>query len=81
MIDLKRYNEASGVPSLNRETLYKIKINKASLKEQNKIVSFLSVADRKLEFLSHKLETLNKQKKGLMQKLLTGKIRVKGVAI
>ncbi|MBU4306062.1 MAG: restriction endonuclease subunit S [Candidatus Omnitrophica bacterium] len=77
MIDLKRYNETSGVPSLNREALYKIKINIASLREQNKISSFFSVADRELEYLSHTFETIKKQKKGLMQKLLTGKIRVK----
>jgi type I restriction enzyme S subunit len=47
------------------------------IKEQQKIASVLNASDREIELLCDKLEALKTQKKGLMQKLLTGKIRVK----
>ena len=47
------------------------------INEQKKIASVLNAVDREIELLCDKLESLKKQKKGLMQKLLTGKIRVK----
>lgn len=77
MKNLKRYNEASGVPSLNRETLYRIGINMTSEKEQELIADILSAVDRELECLSGIQAKMKSQKNGLMQKLLTGKIRVK----
>ena len=46
-------------------------------KEQTKIEGIFSLVDHELDFFSSMLETLKRQKKGLMQKLLTGKIRVK----
>ena len=45
--------------------------------EQKKIASVLSAADQEIELLQQKLEAFKQQKKGLMQQLLTGKIRVK----
>ncbi len=48
-----------------------------SLEEQKKIASILNVVDNEIEILNRKLAGLKEQKKGLMQKLLTGKIRVK----
>ena len=53
------------------------KINIPSLPEQEKIANFLSIIDEKIEILEKKLEELKEQKKGLMQKLLTGEVRVK----
>ena len=47
------------------------------LEEQNKIVNILSSHDEKIVIESRKLENLNKVKKGLMQQLLTGQVRVK----
>jgi len=49
----------------------------SSLEEQHKIVSVLNAADQEIELLQKQLESLKQQKKGLMQKLLTGKFRVK----
>ena len=46
--------------------------------EQKKIALFLSSIDKKLELTDKKLEFLEKYKKGLIQKLLTGKIRFPG---
>ena len=48
-----------------------------SQKEQAAINSVLSEADMELKLYQQQLDTLKEQKKGLMQKLLTGDIRVK----
>jgi len=45
--------------------------------EQNKIASCLNTYDNEIDLLEKKMDMLKAQKKGLMQKLLTGKIRVK----
>lgn len=76
-IQIHKYNEASGVPSLSRETLYKIKIKTPSFKEQKKITSVFSATDEEIQTLKTQLEHCKQQKKGLMQVLLTGKKRVK----
>ena len=57
---------------LERETLFL-----PSLTEQQKIASVLSAADAELETLQTQLFALRSQKRGLMQRLLTGKTRVK----
>ena len=44
---------------------------------QSKIVSILSKADSEIDLLNQQLAVLKEQKRGLMQKLLTGEIRVK----
>ncbi|EOB6645315.1 restriction endonuclease subunit S [Vibrio fluvialis] len=76
-LNLRAYNEASGVPSLSRETLYSIRVVVPSLKEQQKIASVLTAADKEIELLQAKLAHLKEEKKALMQQLLTGKRRVK----
>jgi len=48
-----------------------------SLEEQNAIVDFFKTIDHEIIQTKEYLESLKKQKKGLMQKLLTGEIRVK----
>lgn len=45
--------------------------------EQEAIVTFLKSADRELGLLQTKADALRQQKKGLMQQLLTGKLRTK----
>ena len=47
------------------------------LPEQKKIAEILSKADEEIDLLNQELEKLKTQKKGLMQKLLTGAWRVK----
>lgn len=47
------------------------------MNEIKKISSTLTFCDEEIQFLKDKLEAIKLQKKGLMQQLLTGKIRVK----
>ncbi|MFC2130613.1 restriction endonuclease subunit S [Bacteroidota bacterium] len=76
-IQLSRYNEATGVPSLNRDVLYNILIPLAPLPEQKQITSILTEVDNKLEQERSTKAELDELKRGLMQILLTGKVRVK----
>jgi len=61
--------------TLGQGEFAKLKIPVPSLAEQKRIVSVLSEADREIELLKQQIATLKEQKKGLMQKLLTGEIR------
>lgn len=54
-----------------------IKIVKPSTEEQNRIAEVLITADKEIGLLGKELEALKLQKKGLMQILLTGEVRVK----
>ncbi len=55
----------------------KIKVPIVSMEEQNAIVKILDKATDELNQYQQKLHQLQLQKKGLMQQLLTGKVRVK----
>ena len=57
--------------------LSSVKIPYPPIDEQQKIAKVLSNCDEEIRLLDKKLEMLKQQKKGLMQKLLTGEIRVK----
>lgn len=63
--------------NLSKAQLMKLYVSLPSIKEQQKIASVLNAADQEINLLQKKLEAIKQQKKGLMQKLLTGKIRVK----
>jgi len=74
--NLERYNEASGVPSLSRNTLYGIKLLVPEIEEQHRIAAILQACDGEIDLLIQKRDALQRQKKGLMQRLLTGRVRV-----
>jgi len=54
-----------------------VKIPYPNIEEQKKIASILMQADKEIELAKQKLSSLQEQKKGLMQVLLTGKKRIK----
>ncbi len=63
-------------PFLNMKDIKKLKIKVPSIKEQENIVSIISSVHNKISKEEEYLGTLNLIKKGLMQQLLTGKVRV-----
>ena len=63
--------------SLRWKEFSKIHIAIPSISEQQKIAAVLNTCDKEIELLNKQLDALKEQKKGLMQKLLTGQIRVK----
>ena len=62
---------------ISRKILEKIIIQVPHMDEQRKISSLLEVCDREINLYYQKLAALQQQKKGLMQRLLTGQVRVK----
>lgn len=75
-VDLRRYNEASGVPSLSRETLRSIPLVAPQKEEQAAIRDVIDHADQECMTIRRDLGSLQAQKRSLMQQLLTGKRRV-----
>ena len=61
---------------LSFDAMSTMKIKVPSLEEQKKIAGLLSVIDEEIENLKKQLELRKQQKKGLMQRLLTGEVRI-----
>ncbi len=75
--NVKWTTENSTISRLYNNNLRKIKFIIPSLSEQEKIAEILENIDKEIELLKKEKETYEIQKKGLMQQLLTGKIRVR----
>jgi type I restriction enzyme, S subunit len=76
-LDYEKYITGSAQPKLNQQTLRKIKIALPSKDEQITISNSIQALVSKLKNEKQQLSELEKIKKGLMQVLLTGKVRVK----
>jgi type I restriction enzyme S subunit len=72
-----RFHLADVVPGLRRELVHSLKMILPPLREQQRIAEILSAADKKLELERNEKAKLERIKQGLMDLLLTGKIRVK----
>jgi len=68
-INWKKYNEASGVPSLSKGTLEKIEVSIPSLPEQQKIAAFLGSMDAAIERVQAQVAQTQRWKQGLLQQL------------
>lgn len=68
---------AHGLLNVTPKDFFALSFEIPSLKEQTAIAEVLTAADREIELAKEKLERLRRQKRGLMQQLLTGKKRVK----
>ena len=75
--DIMKLRVGSGLPNIQKNTIENFYIVEPLLKEQQKIAEVLTACDDEINLLNLKLENLKKQKQGLMQKLLSGKVRVK----
>ncbi len=77
LIDWYAYNEGSGVPSLNAKTIEKIELAfPGNRNEQTAIARILTDMDTEIEALEKKLSKYQMLKQGMMQTLLTGKVRL-----
>ena len=75
--NIMKLRVGSGLPNIQKSTIEKFTVSKPSFAEQQKIAEVLSLADDEINLLKNELEELKQQKKALMQKLLTGQVRVK----
>lgn len=73
---IKLSKSTTTMPIINKTEFSNIYISLPIKYEQEKIANFLSDIDNKIELLEKKLELLKNEKKGMMQKLLTGEVRV-----
>lgn len=69
-INWLKYNEATGVPSLNTSSINDVKV-KIPIKreEQQKIADFLSTIDAKIDAVAVQIEKMKQFKKGLLQQM------------
>jgi len=75
--NIMKLRVGSGLPNIQKSAIERFLISKPIMQEQQKIAEVLSLADNEIELLKKELAELKQQKKGLMQKLLTGETRVK----
>lgn len=68
-INWLRYNEASGVPSLSKDTIEKIKVRIPQLDEQKKIAKLLSLLDERIATQNKIIEKYESLIKGLNDSL------------
>ena len=72
-INWKKYDESTGVPSLSCKTIEEILYYIPNKDEQDKISTFITLLDKKIELQQRKIETLKIYKKGLIQKYFESK--------
>jgi len=66
-----------GLLNVNTDDFFGLKIIYPPIEEQTAIAQVLQAVDKEISLLKAKAEKLREQKKGLMQVLLTGKVRLK----
>lgn len=77
-ISCRANGSSRSMVNISKGSFLGIQVVLPSLLEQQKIAQILSTWDKAIEQTLNLIEQLKKRKKGLMQKLLTGKTRLKG---
>lgn len=77
LYDISKLVSGTSHKRISRKNLEKVKIIYPKIQEQQKIGNFFSKLDRQIELEEQKLEKLNEQKKGYMQKIFSQELRFK----
>ncbi|MGW7961807.1 restriction endonuclease subunit S [Staphylococcus xylosus] len=70
--------DTSTIPQINNKHILNYKINLPDNSERNKLGDFFNKLDQQIELEEQKLEKLEEQKKGYMQKIFSQQLRFKG---
>jgi type I restriction enzyme S subunit len=62
--------------TLNKEKLNRLRLYVPCIEEQERIARFCDTLDTEIDLQSSYIRRLQEQKRGLMQRLLTGEVRV-----
>lgn len=76
-IQIQNLSQGAAQDNLNQEKLTNITFSFPTLPEQQKIASFLTAVDEKLQALKQQKNLLEQYKKGMMQKIFSQEIRFK----
>ena len=76
-LDYSLYNSGTAQPKLNQQTCQSIPIIQPSQEEQQEIATVISDMDAEIAALETRLAKTQSVKQGMMQQLLTGKVRLK----
>ena len=74
---LRRTTVGTGVPHINKKIFEELYIPLPPLEEQKRIANILSMIDSSIESVDRTIAKLERIKKALLNKLLTGRIRVR----
>ena len=75
---IKVYAAGAKVLGISKANISKVKLLIPSGMEQEKIATFFSLIDKKIELQTEKVEELKNYKKGFMQKIFSRELRFKG---
>lgn len=73
---LESYTTGTGSKRLSPKTFLKMKMSIPTIFEQRRITNFLDIITNEIKLMETELQYIKQQKKGLMQLLLTGIVRV-----
>lgn len=72
-INWLRYDESTGVPSLSKATIVKVKVNSPELEEQTQIGNFFQQLDKLIDLQTRAVESAETYKKAMLQKMFPQK--------